>query len=86
MHKLIIAKSSDDDDELAAVALDIIEDATANKVSVETQFQCFVEAGAPEGRPKKEKTTTTPKNVVDLVLTPPPTSPTQIVEEKASTQ
>ena len=85
-HKLIIAESSDDEEELVATALDIIEDAATNKVPVETQFQWFIEAGAPEGRPKKEKTTTTPKNVVDLVLTPPPTSPTQIVEEKASTQ
>ena len=38
-HKLIITESSEDDDELAATTLDIIEDATVNKVSVETQFQ-----------------------------------------------
>ena len=37
-HKLIIAESSDDEDELAATALDIIEDAATNKVLVETQF------------------------------------------------
>ena len=48
-HKLIIAKSSEDEDELATTALDIIEDATANKVLVETQFQCFVDAGAQAG-------------------------------------
>ena len=49
-RKLIIAKSSDDEDELAATTLDIIEDAAANKVPVENQFQRFVEAGAPEGQ------------------------------------
>ena len=46
-RKLIIFESSDDDDKLAAVALDIIEDAAANKVSVETQFQHFIEEGSP---------------------------------------
>ena len=71
---------------MAAVALEIIEDAIANKVLVETQFLHFVKAGAPEGWPKKAKTTTTPENVVDLVSTPPPLSPTQIIEEQAPTQ
>ena len=52
---------------------------------VETQFQCFVDAGAQAGRPKKEKTTTTPENVVNLVSTPPPPSPTQITKEQAPT-
>ena len=37
-HKLIL-DSSDDDEELAATAVDIVEDAYTNKVSVETQFQ-----------------------------------------------
>ena len=68
------------------MALDIIKDATANKVPVETQFKRFVDAGAQASRPKKEKTTTTPENVVDLVSTPPPTSPTQIIEEQAPAQ
>ena len=84
--KLIIAESSDDEEELAAAALDIIEDSATNKVPVETKFKRFVEAGAPKGRPKKAKTTTTPENVVDLVSTPPPPSPTQIIEEQAPTQ
>ena len=46
-RKLLI-ESSDDEEELAATALDIIEDAVANKVPVETQFQRFLEAGAPK--------------------------------------
>ena len=82
-HKLIILESSDDDEELAATALDIIEDAAANKVPVETQFHKFVEARAQQGQPKKAKIThtSTPENVVDLVSTPPPPSPTKITKE-----
>ena len=68
------------------MALDIIEDAAANKVPVETQFQWFLEAGAPEGRPKKAKTTTIPEDIIDLVSTPPPPSPTPVVKEKELTQ
>ena len=34
--KLIIAESSEDEEELAATSLDIIEDTAANKVSIET--------------------------------------------------
>ena len=70
--KLIIAESSKDEDELAATTVDIIEDATANKISVE--------AGAQQGQSKKVKSTNTSmaKNVVDLVSTPPPPSLTQI--------
>ena len=67
------------------MALDIIEDAAANKVPVETQFQRFVDAGAQAGRPKKVKTTTTPENIVDLVSTPPPPSPMKITKEQAPT-
>ena len=37
-RKLILADTSKDE-ELAAMALDIIEDSIANKVLVETQFQ-----------------------------------------------
>ena len=44
--KLIIVDSSDDKEELEDTALDIIEDVVANRVSVETQFQIFFEAGA----------------------------------------
>ena len=73
----------DDEEELEAAAIDIVEDARANKVSVEVQFQRYLEAGAPEGRPKKAKTQTTSKNVVDLVLTPPPPSPLPVIEEQA---
>ena len=82
-HKLIIAESSEDEEELAATTLDIIEDAAPKKVSVETQFQKFVEAGAQQGRLKKVKSThtSTAKNVVDIVSTPPPPSPTKITEE-----
>ena len=85
-RKLLLADSSDDEEELVAAAVDVVEDAAANKVSVETQFQRYLDAGAPEGRPKKEKATPTPKNVVDLVSTPPPPSPTPVVEEQASIQ
>ena len=35
-RKIIIVESSDDEEELAAMSLDIIEDATTNKVPVET--------------------------------------------------
>ena len=82
-RKLIIAESSDDEEELAATALDIIEDAAANKVSVETQFKKFVKEGAQKGQPKKAKSTntSTTENVVDLVPTPPPSSLTKITEE-----
>ena len=66
-----------------AIAVDIIEDATTNKILVETQFKWFVDVGAKQGRPKKVKTATTSvdENIVDLVSTPPPPSPTQITEE-----
>ena len=37
-RKLIIVESSDDEYELAAAAIDIIEDEATNKVLVETQF------------------------------------------------
>ena len=70
------------------MALDIIEDVAKNKVPVETQFQRFVDAGALAGRPKKAKTThmTTPENVVDLVSTLPPPSPTKVTEEQVPEQ
>ena len=63
------------------MALDIIEDAAANKVPVETQFQKFVDVGAQQGRPKKAKIThtSTLENVVDIVSTPPPPSSTKII-------
>ena len=82
-RNLILADSSEDEEELATTALDIIEDAATNKVPIETQFHRFVEAGALPGRPKKAKTThtTTPKNVIDLVSTSPPPSPTKLTEE-----
>ena len=38
-RKLIIAESSDDEEELVATVVDIVEDSAANKVPVETQFQ-----------------------------------------------
>ena len=70
----MILSNSEDVEELLATAVDIIEDAVANKVLVETQFQKFVDVGARQGRPKKEKSTHTSmaKNIVDLVSTPPP--------------
>ena len=85
-RKLILAESSDDEEELLATTVDIVEDANANKIPVETQFQRFLAAGAPEGRPKKAKITSTPEDIVDLVSTPPPPSPTKIVEEQAPAQ
>ena len=82
--KLIIVESLEDEEQLVATAYNIIEDDAANKISIETQFQRFVEVGALAGRPKKSKTThmTTPENVVDLVSTPPPPSLTKITEEQ----
>ena len=82
-HKLIITESSDDEEELGVIPIDIIEYSVANKVPLETQFQIFVEAGALPGQPKKSKIThmSTPENVVDLVSTPPPPSPTKQREE-----
>ena len=65
------------------MACDIIEDAAKNKIPIETQFHRFVEAGAQQGRPKKAKSTntSTAENVVDLMSTPPPPSPTKITQE-----
>ena len=48
-RKIIITESSKYEDELAATAVDIIEDAVANKIPVEAQFQKFVEARAQQG-------------------------------------
>ena len=78
----IILSESKDEEELLVIALDIIEDATTNKVLVETQFKQFVNARAKQGRPKKVKTATTlvDENIVDLDSTPPPPSPTQITQ------
>ena len=82
-RKLIITESSKYEEELAATACDFIEDATANKILIETQFQRFVEVGAQQGQPMKAKSTNTStvENVVDLVSTPPPPSPTKITQE-----
>ena len=85
-RKLILAESSDDEEELLATAVDIVEDANTNKIPVETQFQRFLAAGAPEGRPKKGKITSTLEDIVDLVSTPPPPSPTKIVKDQALAQ
>ena len=68
---IIIVESSDDEEELAATALDIIEDAAANKVLVETQFQRFVEVGALLGCPKKTNITQTTKQQPEQqIITP----------------
>ena len=45
-HKLIIVESLEDEEELAAMTLNIIEDSVANKVPVKTQFQRFVDTRA----------------------------------------
>ena len=58
-HKLIIAESSEDEEEIVATTCDIKEDTIANKVLVEAQFHKFVKAGAQQGWPKKEKSTNT---------------------------
>ena len=78
-HKMILSDSEDEEETLATM-VDIIEYAVANKVPVEAQFKKFVESGARQGQPKKEKSThtSTDENVVDLVSTPPPPSSTQI--------
>ena len=44
-HKLILS-DLEDEEELLATTVDIIEDAVANKVSVEAQFKKFFEEGA----------------------------------------
>ena len=76
----IILYELENKEELLATAVDIIEDAAANKILVETQFKRFVDAREKQGRPKKVKnaTTSVDENIVDLVSTPPPPSPTQI--------
>ena len=85
-HNIILTDSIEDEKKLVAMVLDIIEDAIANKVPVETQFQRFVDTGAQVGRLKKAKTMKTPENVVDIMSTPPLPSPTKIIEEQAPTQ
>ena len=69
---------SEDEDELVATTIDIIEYTIENKVPIETQFRRFVESKAQQGQPKKVKSTntSTAENIVDLVSTPPPSSPT----------
>ena len=42
--KLILSEESEDEEELLATIVDILEDAVINKVSVETQFKKFVES------------------------------------------
>ena len=71
--KLILSES-EDEEELLATAVDIIKDVAANKISVETQFKRFVDAGAKQGRSKKVKSTnpSVNENIVDLVSTPTP--------------
>ena len=66
------------------MAIDIIEYAATNQVPMETQFQRFVEAVALPSRPKKAKITHTlmPKNIVDLVSMPPPSSSTKVIKEQ----
>ena len=66
-RKLILSESEDEKDILATI-VDIIEETAANKISVETQFKRFVDAKAKQGRPKKVKTTTllVDENIVDL--------------------
>ena len=81
-RKLILSES-EDEEELLATIVDIIEYAAVNKITVETQFKRFVDAGVKQGRPKKVKTTnpSVDENIVDLVSTPPLPSPTQITQE-----
>ena len=64
-------------------ALDIIEYAAVNKISIETQFKRFINSGAKQGRPKKVKNTnpSIDEIIVDLVSTPPLPSPTHITQE-----
>ena len=69
-RKLILSESKDEE-ELLATAVDIIEGATTNKISVETQFKRFIDSRAKQGRPKKVKSTNplVDENIVDLVST-----------------
>ena len=77
-HRVLLSYS-EDKDKLLDTTVKILEDTTTNKVSIETQFKRFVDVGAKQGRSKKVKTATTSvdENIVDLVSTPPPPSPTQ---------
>ena len=43
-HKLLLADSSDDEEELVVAVVDIVKDASTNKVSVETQFERHLDA------------------------------------------
>ena len=54
--KLILSELKDEE-ELLATAIDIIEDAAANKILVETQFKWFIDSRVKQGRSKKVKTT-----------------------------
>ena len=53
-HKMILSES-EDEEELEATTIDIIEDTIANKVLVETYFKISVEAREQQGQPKKDK-------------------------------
>ena len=82
-HILILLEESNDEDELHAIAADILEDAAKNKASVKQQFKIFMEEEEKKSKAKKVRVATPPEvDLVDLTTTPPPPSPTQIVQEE----
>ena len=81
-HKIILPKESENEQELLASVVDILEDASINKVYVKTQFKHFIELEEKQGRSKKVIFSIPSKLYpIDLVSTPPPPSPTQIIQE-----
>ena len=84
-HNIILQEISEDEDELNARVADILIDAAKNKVSIEEQFKRFVEEEERQSKAKKVKITKPPAiEPIDLVSTPPPPSPTQIIQEDTS--
>ena len=76
----------EDEEELLDTAIDILEDAAANKVSVKTQFKWFFDLGAKQGCPKKVRIATPPViDPIDLTVDSPRPSPTIITQESTMT-
>ena len=68
-RKLILPEESKDEEELLAIGAEILEDVALNKVSIETQFNQFIELGLKQGRPKKVRVVT-PLEISPIDLTP----------------
>ena len=80
----MLSEESKYEEELLATAVDILEDASLNKVSIETQFKQFIEVGAKQGRTKKVRVAT-PLKIYPIDLTPksPRPFPTRITPDSS---